>query len=40
MGLTEVSLGVLPFMGLLLLCLILVTFVPSISLFLTNLFLR
>ncbi len=39
-SLTEVSLGVWPFLLLLLICLALVTFVPAISLFLPQTFLR
>jgi C4-dicarboxylate transporter, DctM subunit len=39
-SLTEVSLGVWPFLVLLLICLALVTFVPAISLFLPQTFLR
>jgi C4-dicarboxylate transporter DctM subunit len=39
-SLTEVSLGVAPFLVLLLFCLILVTFIPGISLFLPNLLVR
>ncbi len=39
-SLTEVSRGVFPFLALLLLCLMLVTFIPAISLFLPQTFLR
>ena len=38
-SLTEVSLGVAPFLILLLICLMLVTYIPAISLFLPNTFL-
>ncbi|MBM9513037.1 TRAP transporter large permease [Desulfogranum marinum] len=38
--LVTIARGVLPFLGIMLLCLILVTYIPSISLFLPNLLLR